>query len=50
MTEPGESLEKALLQHAERQTSALETIRGLMLFFLALAILGILIWLATAFG
>lgn len=37
----------ALLNHAERQTSALETIRGILLFFVAVTIVGVLAFIAA---
>jgi hypothetical protein len=39
MTQQGESADQALLAHAERQTKAIEDIRGAVMFLLALAIL-----------
>lgn len=44
----GQDLTEKLLEEARRQTSALETIRGVVLFFLALSIVGCLIALAVA--
>ena len=40
---------RTLIEHAERQTKALESINGALMFLLALAILGALIGLAVLF-
>jgi hypothetical protein len=47
MTQQDESADQALLTHTERQTKALEDIRGALLFLLALAILGAVLGLAA---
>ena len=46
MTSQGESVD-LLLSQAERQTKALEDIRGALLFLLALAILGAILGLVA---
>lgn len=50
MTQQAETAEQALLHHAERQTKALESINGALMFLLALAILGVLIAAASIWG
>jgi hypothetical protein len=50
MTRPGETTEHALLQHAERQTKALENISSAVMLLLALAILGVLVGAAALWG
>lgn len=45
-----ETVDVQLLRHAERQTKALESINGALMFFLALAILGLLIGAAQVFA
>lgn len=47
MTQPTETTEEALLRHAERQTKALESINGSVLFLLVLAILGAILGLVA---
>lgn len=36
-----------LVKHAERQTSALETIRGILLFFVAVTVVAVLAFIAA---
>jgi hypothetical protein len=43
------SVDEELLDHARRQTKALESIHGVLMFFLALSILGVLIAAAATF-
>lgn len=50
MTQQGEPVEQALLDHAERQTKALESMNGAMMFLLALAILSVLIAAGALWG
>ena len=42
--------EQELLRHAERQTAALESLRGIALVWTALVVLGIFTWVFVTFA
>lgn len=45
MTQQGESVEQALLAHAERQTKALENMNWVLMFLFVLGLVAAGIWL-----
>lgn len=50
MTERSVDFEARMLEHAERQTDAIEDVQRAAMIFLALAIIGLVIGAAAAFG
>lgn len=42
-----EAFRAKVLDHLERQTHALEFMRGVLLFFTALFVIGVVVWIVT---
>lgn len=42
-----EAFRAKVLEHLERQTHALEFTRGVLLFFTALFVIGVIVWVVT---